>query len=169
MRMSEVNQSAHFAGLAQQVTNLEGDYRDLKTVVISLDRKLDASMAAISAKLDESREPKWQAYGVMLTVILAVCALAYWPLRENQNDLKETIKTLAGGVVYAKRYENNQKYVGEEIEKLRTEKATKEIENERNAVNQRRFDEISDALKDLTPRAATIDLRARVQALESKK
>lgn len=140
MRMSEVNQSAHFAGLAQQVTNLEGDYRDLKTVVISLDRKLDASMAAISAKLDESREPKWQAYGVMLTVILAVCALAWLPLRESQNDLKAAIKTLSEGVVYVKRYENNQQSI-------------KELMAERQVAAQRQID----------------DMRARVQALEAKK
>lgn len=161
--------SAAFASLSQQVTNLDGDYRDLKGMVITLDRKLDTSMAAISQKLDDSRQPAWQAYGVMLTAITIIGALAYWPVRENQTELRETIKTLATGVVYTRRYENNMQNVKEELEKLRTEKASKDLENERTENAQRQIEELKDAVLTLTPRAATIDLRARVQALESRK
>ncbi|TIQ05326.1 MAG: hypothetical protein E5X57_28390 [Mesorhizobium sp.] len=42
----------------------------------------------MSTTLAERNRPQYQALGFGLSVILAVGALAYWPMRESTNDLK---------------------------------------------------------------------------------
>lgn len=51
------------------------------------------------------RGPMWPLYSLMMTGVLAIGALAYWPIRESQNDLKDTVRTLATSVVYSRRFD----------------------------------------------------------------
>lgn len=50
--------------------------------------EISAAVHGLAAKFDKTQEPKWQAYGVMVTVMIAIGGLLYWPIRETQADLK---------------------------------------------------------------------------------
>lgn len=44
-----------------------------------------------AARFDQERKPQWQAYGVMLTGMVILGTLAYWPIREQQGRLETLI------------------------------------------------------------------------------
>lgn len=49
---------------------------------------MDKGFSAITAKLDEKTTPHWQAYGLIITVLVAIGGAIIWPLREQsaKND-----------------------------------------------------------------------------------
>jgi TorA maturation chaperone TorD len=94
---------AEFASLTQQVANIENDYRDLKMVVVSLDKKIDknaenlntkieAAFQTLAAKLDiQATFPwnsLWAALGVLLIGISTVGYLARQPILDDLAELK---------------------------------------------------------------------------------
>jgi hypothetical protein len=54
MTQRRQNLDAEFAALSQQVAGIENDYRDLKGVVVALDKKIEGSNVALSTKIDTS-------------------------------------------------------------------------------------------------------------------
>lgn len=64
---------------------VEEDVRDLK-------RTFEAGFAGLHAKLDSKSQTSWPMLSVGLATICAVGALAYWPIRERQMELKEEIR-----------------------------------------------------------------------------
>lgn len=150
---------ARYAALSMQVQGLDADYKELKGIVVGLDRKLEASNAALSnkvelmvnglgakfdasvtgiqSKLDERSRIPWQAWGVVVTVLIAIGALVYWPIREGGAQTRLDLQDLANKVVFSKRYEGEQigqdRRVGELIETVRVLKneTIKAFEHER--------------------------------------
>lgn len=37
-------------------------------------------------KIDRTMAPQWQALGVMVSVVVVLGGLVYWPIRESTND-----------------------------------------------------------------------------------
>lgn len=88
---------AEFAALSQQVAGVVDDYKDLKGVVVSLDKKIEASHIALSAKIDQSFTAlsgkfetrdriNWSAIatglGVLVAVMVAIGGLALQPSKD---------------------------------------------------------------------------------------
>lgn len=105
--------AAAYVGLSQRVSSLDDDFRELKGIVTDLGRSIsvrDAALhtkidtfstatntqintfaSAINAKIDQSRSPQWQMYSVFLVAIITIGTLAYWPIRDKQMDLHDTL------------------------------------------------------------------------------
>lgn len=67
--------------LSKDVHGLHSDLRDSHSA-------LNIKLEALTSKLDATRTPNWQMWGVMVTCMIALGALAYWPVREATTDLK---------------------------------------------------------------------------------
>jgi len=46
------------------------------------------------ARSEQDRRPQWQAYGVMITVIVVLGGLVYWPIREQGSRIEMALVTL---------------------------------------------------------------------------
>ncbi|WP_033838266.1 hypothetical protein [Mesorhizobium loti] len=90
--------AAH-AQLGERVTNLARRQKDLEAEMRSGFRQIEQSfaqftnetrqsIASLGNAISEKNKPQYQALGFGLSVILAVGALAYWPIRESTSDLK---------------------------------------------------------------------------------
>lgn len=51
----------------------------------------NAQFQSQAARFEQDRRPQWQAYGVMLTGMVILGTLAYWPIREQQTRLESLI------------------------------------------------------------------------------
>lgn len=88
--------------LGRRQTDLEGEmrsgFRQMEQSITSFTNETRQSIAALGTAISEKNKPQYQALGFALSVILAVGALAYWPIRESTNDLKtsdmETSRTI---------------------------------------------------------------------------
>lgn len=93
MAMRSKTSAESFAALHQQVIGLDGDYQELKSVVVSLDRKMDSGFAAINTKLDEKNRTPWAVVFSALAFILAFCVsigtLAYMPIKSDTENLRQ--------------------------------------------------------------------------------
>ena len=82
------NQDVEFAALRQQVSSLESDYRDLKAVVVGLDKKIDNSFKSLAEKIDKGQKTPWgaiwDAAGVIVSTITVVGYLAMQRYRERR-------------------------------------------------------------------------------------
>ncbi|RWE96486.1 hypothetical protein [Mesorhizobium sp.] len=87
------------AQLGERVTNMgrrindvevemRAGFSQLGSTLAASTNETRQSIAALSTTLAERNRPQYQALGFGLSVILAVGALAYWPMRESTNDLK---------------------------------------------------------------------------------
>ena len=83
---------ADFAALGQQVTGLESDYRDLKVVVLALDKKIDQAFATLTAKMDARNITPWvsifSGIGVLVTMMGTVGYLALQPGKDAVQQLQ---------------------------------------------------------------------------------
>ena len=90
------NQDVEFAALRQQVSSLESDYRDLKAVVVGLDKKIDNSFKSLAEKIDRGQKTPWVALwtaaGVVVSTITLVGYLAMQPLQGTQGDLRHDLQ-----------------------------------------------------------------------------
>lgn len=67
--------------------SLVGLSKDLREGFAALNKQMQDQ----SARFDQERRPQWQAYGVMLTGMVILGTLAYWPIREQQGRLESLI------------------------------------------------------------------------------
>jgi hypothetical protein len=79
--MDNQGTSVHLAKLEERVSGLEIGVR------------------SILAKLDDKAKLPWPAYTLAVTVIIALGAMAYWPVRESTLDIKSEIKELKASIV----------------------------------------------------------------------
>lgn len=94
------NQDIHDAAmrigiLSQRTTNLETLVQSINHSIGAMSSKVDERFNALAANMAERSRPQWQALGVMLTVLIVLGGLVYWPIRETTNDLKNSVLTLA--------------------------------------------------------------------------
>ncbi len=84
------------AQVRQQVIGLERGYGELRQELHAVDQKMDrgfsavdlkmaAGFSTITAKLDEKTTPQWQAYGIMVSVLIAIGGALFYPIREQAN------------------------------------------------------------------------------------
>lgn len=98
---------AEFAALSQQVGGLDGDYKDLKSVVVNLDRKIDNSNSQLTAKIEQSfnalsakfdaRErinwgPIMTGLGVLVAAMVAIGGLALQPSKDALSSLQASVQ-----------------------------------------------------------------------------
>lgn len=60
----------------------------LEQGLATLSRNVQDGFAKLAEQITTDRRPQWQAYGVMLTGVALLGALAYWPIREQQGRLE---------------------------------------------------------------------------------
>jgi hypothetical protein len=91
------------AQLGERVTNLGRRQTDLEAEMRSGFRQIEQSfasftnetrqaIASLGTSMSERSRPQWQALGVMVSVIVVLGGLVYWPIRESTNDLKDQDK-----------------------------------------------------------------------------
>ena len=93
------------ASVRQQVIGLERGHGELRQELHSVEQKMDRGFVAvdqkmaqgfsnITAKLDEKTTPQWQAYGVIVSVLIAICGALIWPIREQASKQDVSIERL---------------------------------------------------------------------------
>lgn len=86
--------------LSQRTANLEGGFIDFRREVNQQFTNVNAAVSSLLAKMDERfttlntsiadrSRPQWQALGVMVSIVVVLGGLVYWPIRESTNDLKD--------------------------------------------------------------------------------
>lgn len=119
---SEFDVEARYASLDERVRNQGAQIAGLEQEMRRSFSALSTGLDAINAKLADTSKPQWQALGVMLTAIVVVGTLAYWPIREAQSRIEATVADQArlinerfGSVVtlqqfaeFRSTYENNR-------------------------------------------------------------
>jgi hypothetical protein len=105
-----------YAGVVEQrFRNIEGQVTDLKS-------SLSSQISAISAKMDERSKPQWQllvsAIGVMMTILVALGALIYLPIKNDQAKTEFEINKLREQTVSRIEYNTRQDTVLSAVEKL---------------------------------------------------
>ncbi len=113
------------AGVKEDVRSVSRDLHSLRdTAATKADiNSLGTSIANLSNKHDQLRQPQYSLVvsmvGLTVGILATLGGFALWPIREGQNDLKDTIKTLAQGVVYQRRYDDNNQRVYKILDDIR--------------------------------------------------
>lgn len=87
---------ATVAQVRQQVLGLERGHSELRQDLHSVEQKMDRGFAAVdqkiaagfqavATKLDEKTTPQWQAYGILVSVLIAIGGALFYPIREQAN------------------------------------------------------------------------------------
>jgi hypothetical protein len=140
------------------------EIKGVKDDLHSLSTRFDSGFTLLSQKIDNLRTPQYSlvvsVVGLGMMVLVAIGGFAYWPIRETQSDLKDSIRALSQGVVYQRRYDSGQVEVIRQFEELKREKATKEtmaaiIADRDNRMSGivRRLERLESATSGRTPRA----------------
>jgi uncharacterized protein HemX len=76
-------------GLERGYTELRGDLhsveQEMRRGFTAVDQKIAAGFQAVASKLDEKTTPQWQAYGILISVLIALGGALYYPIREQSN------------------------------------------------------------------------------------
>lgn len=92
--MSETDTNTNIGQLKQQVIGLEQGHREIRNEFHLLDQKMDVGFAEISKKLDSKTTPHWQAYTLIISVLLAVGGALYFPIRESATKHENQIEAI---------------------------------------------------------------------------
>lgn len=92
---SEFDAETRYASLSERVNNQGSQINALEAEMRRSFSALSSGLDSINAKLADTSKPQWQALGVMLTAIVVVGSLAYWPIRETQQRIESTVATMA--------------------------------------------------------------------------
>lgn len=154
---------ARYAALDERVTNLGTRLTSFEQNTARSFTQLEASIVGLSAEFRTNQRPQWAALGVMLTAVIAIGALAYWPVRENQNEFRESIKTITASInvipkEYLSRQEADQRAARGLEDRQRTESAITDLRG--NAVPRGEWTERQAAIN-----ATTADLGRRLDEL----
>lgn len=87
---------ATVAQVRQQVLGLERGHSELRQDLHSVEQKMDRGFAAVdqkiaagfqavATKLDEKTTPQWQAYGLLVSMMIAIGGALFYPIREQAN------------------------------------------------------------------------------------
>lgn len=67
--------------------------------VADIASRFQEQVQAQATRFEQERKPQWQAYGVMLTGIVVLGTMAYWPIREQQTRLEALVIKMDEGKV----------------------------------------------------------------------
>lgn len=51
-------------------------------------------ISELGSRFEQDRRPQWQAYGVMITVVVVLGGLVYWPIREQGGRIEAALVAL---------------------------------------------------------------------------
>lgn len=91
--------------LGVRVDNLSDDVHGIQLEMRGMRTELFGAINSLAAKQEAAGSPNWQAYGVLVSVIVALGALTYWPINSATGDLKAAVTSLADKVVLQKQYD----------------------------------------------------------------
>jgi hypothetical protein len=86
-------QYAEYGRLDQRVQTIESA---LSNVVSQMDRDrlhIDSQFNALQASISERSKIPWPALGVMLSAIVVIGTLTWYPIRETQGEIKDVLRT----------------------------------------------------------------------------
>lgn len=81
--------------LQAQVGFLETGHNELRRDMRNLDSKMDAGFDALGRKIDARSTPQWQPISIGVTILLAIGAALYYPVREAISENKAAIAALS--------------------------------------------------------------------------
>jgi hypothetical protein len=125
-----------YAGVVEQrFRNIEGQVTDLKS-------SLSSQISAISAKMDERSKPQWQllvsAIGVMMTILVALGALIYLPIKNDQAKTEFEINKLREQTVSRTEYATRHDSLIGAVERIaKAHEALRDTTMTRNEIDQR--------------------------------
>jgi hypothetical protein len=125
-----------YAGVVEQrFRNIEGQVTDLKS-------SLSSQISAISAKMDERSKPQWQllvsAIGVMMTILVALGALIYLPIKNDQAKTEFEINKLREQTVSRVEYGTRHDSLITAVERIaKAHEALRDTTMTRNEIEQR--------------------------------
>ncbi len=115
MARANFDPEAQYAALGERVEGHGRRLTNLEGAVNKGFKDIETSISTLGVEFRNSQRPQWQAISVALTFAGMVGALAYWPLRENQNEMKVDIRdsqtsslSVAAFVDFKNTYENNR-------------------------------------------------------------
>lgn len=88
-----MNQSEQesLGSIQTRVHHLEQGLTNLSRTMQEGFSKITEQFQTQATRFDQDRKPQWQAYGVMLTGMVILGTLAYWPIREQQGRLEQIL------------------------------------------------------------------------------
>jgi hypothetical protein len=89
------DQEARYASLDERVRNQGTQISALEQEMRRSFSTLANGLDNINAKLTDTHKPQWQALGVMLSAVIVVGTLAYWPIREAQSRFENALVGLS--------------------------------------------------------------------------
>lgn len=109
-------------------SNMNTGFQQINANIASLANETRTAIANLTTTIGERSKPNIQAYGFMLSVALAVGALAYWPIRESTNYLKTAVLAVSENMV--SRQEMDWRAERGAEDRARQEEAIKSIRTE---------------------------------------
>lgn len=171
------------AQLGERVTNLGRRQTDLENEMRTGFRQIEASIATLSSTLSDRAKPQWQALSVMLAFAAILGGLAYMPIREATNDLKNAVNSLADKTVSrqemdwrASRGTEDRDRMNAAIAEMRAASVTRNEWAERNRARDQEVTELSRRVDEIRQefgavygtRDVIIDLKKEIDALRQR-
>lgn len=91
--------------LGVRVDNLSDDVHGIQLEMRSMRSEFLAAINSLASKQEAATSPNWQMYGVQVSVIVAIGAMAYWPINSATSDLKAAVSMLAANTVPQRQYD----------------------------------------------------------------
>lgn len=85
--------------LKTRVTNIEADIHDLRETIQAGNAGLSAQIASVTSKIDDRSKVQWPAMMLLLTVVITIGSLVYWPIRESQQRTVDVLDRLIASTV----------------------------------------------------------------------
>jgi len=98
-RSMNISEQESLGSLQTRVHHLETSLTSLSKDVREGFARITEQFQAQASRFEQDRRPQWQAYGVMLTGIVVLGTMAYWPIREQQTRLETLILKMDEGKV----------------------------------------------------------------------
>lgn len=86
---------ARLAAFGERVEGQGRRLSSLEQTVTTGFRQIEGSISALSTEYRNGQRPQWQAMGVILSAMIVLIGLLYWPVREQQADTKSDIAALS--------------------------------------------------------------------------
>lgn len=94
---SNMNQTeeAAFGSLQTRVLHVEQSMATMSKDMREGFALVGKQIADQSERFGQSQRPQWQAYGVMVTVVVVLGGLVYWPIREQGGRIEDALIKIA--------------------------------------------------------------------------
>lgn len=89
------------AALQERVRNLSDDVHAVRGELQGLRHAIEG----IATQQARQGQPQWQALGVMLTAVVVVGGLAWWPIRETTQDTRAAVQVIAERAVTQRQHD----------------------------------------------------------------